>query len=311
MERPQIPPIVQTKGPEGSPLLPLPLTAGDEARIAAPPPAVKPREPLHAPRPLNGDKVASGYPELPPPVITHPLDAPREFEKRAVSAYIIEPPDVLAIEGSAAISDPKQPITGPHLVRPDGTVGLGSYGSVFVAGMTIEQAKEQIIRLIQTRQTLSAEKIREGLKVDVAAFNSKFYYVITDGGGYGEQVIRVPFTGNEMVLDAVAQIQGLPAVASKKQVWIARATPNDHNHPYILPVDWCGITQRGSAATNYQIYPGDRLYVNSDKRIRIDSWLGKTLAPIERLLGVTLLGSSVVNSIKNGSNTGSGGSAFR
>src|SRR5262249_40914253 len=107
MERPQIPPIVQTKGPEGGQLLPLPLTAGDEGKIAAPPPTFKPRgETLPAPRPLNGDKVASGYPELPPPVITHPLDAPREFEKRAVSAYIIEPPDVLAIEGSAAISDP-------------------------------------------------------------------------------------------------------------------------------------------------------------------------------------------------------------
>src|SRR5690606_27175277 len=32
----------------------------------------------------------------------------------------------------------KQIITGEHLVRPDGTVSLGIYGQVFVAGMTLE-----------------------------------------------------------------------------------------------------------------------------------------------------------------------------
>jgi polysaccharide export outer membrane protein len=151
------------------------------------------------------------------------------------------------------------------------------------------------------------KQIKEGLKVDVAAYNSKFYYVITDGGGYGEQVVRVPCTGNETVLDAVAQIQGLPAVASKKLVWVARATPGDSHHPYILPVDWRGIAQRGEACTNYQIYPGDRIYVNSNPFIRADSYLAKFLAPFERALGFTLLGSSVVNSIKNGSNNGGGG----
>jgi hypothetical protein len=37
--------------------------------------------------------------------------------------------------------------------------------------------------------------------------------------------------------------------------------------------------------------------------IRLDNGLSKILNPIERLLGVTLLGSSVVNSIQ-GQNTG-------
>jgi hypothetical protein len=39
--------------------------------------------------------------------------------------------------------------------------------------------------------------------------------------------------------------------------------------------------------------------------------LGKVLAPVERVLGVTLLGSSVVNSIKNRSGTGTGAGVFR
>jgi polysaccharide export outer membrane protein len=290
---------------------------------------------LPPPRPVTNGKTPppsqpQGYPALPALMITHPVEAPREFDKRALSAYVIEPPDILAIEGIPAISDVNLPIMGPHLVRPDGTIGLGAVGSIFVAGMTIEQAKLQIAQALLAARTsreptaeekekgtkplqLTLKNIMEGLKVDIAAYNSKFYYVITDGGGFGEQVIRLPCTGNEMVLDAIAQIQGLPSVASKKHIWVARATPGSHTSPQILPVDWCGIAQRGSAATNYQIYPGDRIYVNSDPFIRTDSILQKVLAPIERLMGATLLGSSVVNSIKFGTTSGAGtsGSAFR
>src|SRR5262249_44227660 len=37
-----------------------------------------------------------------------------------------------------------QQIRGEHLVRPDGTVGLGTYGAVHVTGMTIPEAKAAI-----------------------------------------------------------------------------------------------------------------------------------------------------------------------
>lgn len=269
----------------------------------------KDKELLPAPREVaNGNgKREAGYPVLPPPTITHPPVAPREFQKRALSSYILEPPDVLQIEASRDIVDPNQPISGPHLVRPDGTIGLGSYGSVFVAGMTLEQAKFHIVEKIRERQPkIKPADVWEGLKVDVTAYNSKFYYVIADGGGYGETVVRIPITGNETVLDAISQIQGLPVVASKKHIWVARATPHDHHHPMILPVDWYGITQRGSAATNYQIFPGDRVYVNSDVRIRVDSNLAKIFSPIERIFGITLLGATTVNAIK-GNQGGQGG----
>ncbi len=261
---------------------------------------------------------ATGWPELPAPTITNPPAAPREFHKHALSAYIIEPPDVLRIDGLPELFDKSLPLEGPHLVRPDGTIGLGTYGSVFVAGMTLDQAKMQIIQAIMRRQSSrepapkgdkatnapaaeppTLQQFWEGIRVDVAAYNSKFYFVITDGGGYGETVVRLPCTGNETVLDAISQIQGLPAVASKKKIWVARATPDDHHQPIILPVDWYSITQRGGSATNYQLFPGDRVYVNSDCRIRLDSHLAKILSPVERLFGVTLLGATTVNTIRN------------
>jgi protein involved in polysaccharide export with SLBB domain len=232
---------------------------------------------------------------------------PREFHKRALSTYIVEPPDVLLLQGSKNIGLDLQPISGQHLVRPDGTVGLGIYGAVFVAGRTLDEVRTVIAELLHAgpNKNLTVAQIRQELDVDVIAYNSKHYYVITDGAGYGEQVYRVAITGNETVLDALSQIYGLPAVASKKEIWVARATPGGQ-HPMILPVDWEGITRRGSAATNYQLFPGDRIYVNSQKVLRVDSVLAKFLSPIERVLGTTLLGATTVNAIR-GRNTNPGG----
>ncbi len=236
----------------------------------------------------------------------HPgAPVPKEFEKRSLSSYVIEPPDILLVQGTPAIGLKSQPLAGPHLVRPDGTIGLGIYGSVFVAGMTIDMAKSAIATALKQRaaKDLTEEQIQLELQVDVIGYNSKFYYIITDGGGYGQQVFRVPCTGNETVLDAISQIGGLPVVSSRKRIWVARATPYEVKHPKILPVDWKAITQYGIAATNYQIFPGDRIFVNSDPLIQTNSFLNKLLSPVERVLGTVLLGATTVTAVKTASHT--------
>lgn len=224
-----------------------------------------------------------------------PREAPREFEKRTLPPYIIEPPDVLLVQSLAALKD-QQPINFEHRVRPDGTIGLGIYGEVYVAGMTLAQAKEAIIHVLKGRLK---DASADNTTVDIIGYLSKKYYVITDGGGYGEQVYPFPITGNETVLDALANINGLPAVASKRNIWIARATPDGSPYPKILPVDWKMISQYGSASTNYQILPNDRIYVKAENVVHMDTWLARRLSPIERIFGTTLLGSSTANSIRN------------
>lgn len=216
---------------------------------------------------------------------------PREFRKMALPAYVIEPPDILLVESPPAKTLPDyQPIQGEHLVRPDGTISLGLYGSVRVAGLTLEQAKVAIEAQLATR-------IRKPeVNVDIYAYNSKVYYIIADGGGYGQGVTRLPFTGNETVLDAISQIGGLPSIASKK-IWIARPTPDSKE--IVLPVNWNAITREGIAATNYQVFPGDRIYIQSDCLIRVDSMIAKIVAPIERLFGVTLLGAGTISRLQN------------
>jgi polysaccharide export outer membrane protein len=194
-----------------------------------------------------------------------------------------------------------QQVRGEHLVKADGTISLGNYGSVYVTGLTLQQAKTAIehhlARFVQDPE----------VSVDIFAFNSKAYYVICDGGGYGQIVLRFPITGKETVLDAIGQIQGLPSVASTRRIWVARPAPADHCCYQILPVDWRAIIEGGATATNYQLFPGDRVYVKADCLIAIDNWLAKALSPIERLFGITLLGTATVQTIENRHTTTTGG----
>jgi protein involved in polysaccharide export with SLBB domain len=190
-----------------------------------------------------------------------------------------------------------QLIRGEHLVRPDGTVNLGFYGRVPVAGMTQEKAKAAI------EEHLSKFFLAPSISIDIGGFNSSVYYVIFDGGGNGEQVIRLPFTGSETVLDAIGQVSGLPAVASKSRAWVARPKADDADDE-ILPIDWRAITQRGRTGTNYQIYAGDRIYVAAQPMVTVDTLLGRALAPVERLFGITLLGNSTIRNFRSSGNTG-------
>lgn len=198
-----------------------------------------------------------------------------------------------------------QQARGEHLVRQDGTISLGTYGCVYVAGLTLAQVKVAIER------HLSQYVQDPEVTVDVFAYNSKYYYVITDGAGYGQQVYRFPVVGKETVLDAINNIGGIPIVGSPRKIWVARPAPPEAECTQILPVDWLAITQGGATATNYQLFPGDRVYVSSDPFIKADNVLGKVLAPIERMMGALLLGTTVANSFRNnGNNGGNSGVGF-
>jgi protein involved in polysaccharide export with SLBB domain len=139
------------------------------------------------------------------------------------------------------------------------------------------------------------------------------YYVITDGGGFGEGVVRLPITGNETVLDAISQIQGLSEVSSK-QIWIARPAPAGTGCAQILDVHWKAIVAEGITTTNYQIFPGDKIYIKADDMITLDNFVAKVTAPVERILGLILLGHGVQRQLQFGHDRnilrGGGGGGF-
>jgi polysaccharide export outer membrane protein len=196
-----------------------------------------------------------------------------------------------------------QQVRGEHLVRPDGTIGLGTYGSVIVDGLTIAQAKAAI------EQHLGQFLVNPEVSVDVAGYNSKVYYVIADGGGLGQQVVRLPITGKETVLDAISLVNGLPPVASKSHIWVARPLGGPKDGECVMKVDWNAITRRGSTATNYQMLPGDRLYVMAVPLVTADTWIARIISPMERILGFALLGRTTVQAFEN--NNGSGNNTVR
>lgn len=183
-----------------------------------------------------------------------------------------------------------QEISGEHLVAPDGTVTLGSYGRVRVVGMTVDQAKSAI------QQFLSTRFANPEVAVDVFGYNSKIYYVVLQGAGLGDRVVPMPITGKDTALDALSQIESLSS-ANSTRMWIARPGPNAQCGDQILPIDWQGITQRGDVTTNYQLMPGDRVFVAENKLVAFDTALAKLISPIERVLGVTLLGTQTARTI--------------
>ena len=111
--------------------------------------------------------------------------------------------------------------------------------------------------------------------------------------------MRLPITGNDTVLDAVAQLNGLSPVSSQHHIWVARPTPAQGGNDLILPVDWNSITQSASTATNYQLMPGDRLFVKANTLVAVDNWVAMIISPFERVFGVTLLGQTTFQTLRN------------
>ncbi|MCC7339196.1 MAG: polysaccharide biosynthesis/export family protein [Pirellulaceae bacterium] len=180
-----------------------------------------------------------------------------------------------------------QPISGEHMVGSDGTISLGQYGSVPLVGLTLDEARMAIA------DHLSPYFANPQVSVSVYAFNSKVYYIVTQGGGTGDGLVRLPFTGNETVMDALSQINGLSYVSSSR-MWIARPQ-HDGQGSQILPIDWEGITQRAEVRSNYQILPGDRIFIAHNSLVAFDETIAKLTSPFERIFGFTLLGTGTVS----------------
>ncbi len=180
-----------------------------------------------------------------------------------------------------------QQIAGEHIVGPDGMINLGIYGSAYVTGMTLEQARAAV------ECKLSEEFSNPKISVDVYAYNSKWYYIITEGPAYGDQSVRLPVTGNETVLDAVSSVGGLSSLSSSK-MWVARPAPHGVGCDQVLPIDWDAITRGANTSTNYQLLPGDRLFIAADRLVAFDTIIGRIIQPFERILGFSLLGGQTI-----------------
>jgi polysaccharide export outer membrane protein len=151
---------------------------------------------------------------------------------------------------------------------------------------------------------LSQFFLKPEVALSITGYNSKVFYVIFDSGFNGGGILfKLPVTGNETVIDAISQVGGLSTTADYKRIWIARPAPLG-SCPQVLPVDWKAITEDADVATNYQILPGDRLFVKAAPMVSFGARVDRFLAPIERIMGFFLLTQNVINNRNNNGNFG-------
>lgn len=223
-----------------------------------------------------------------PPLSQDQIDFDRltkEFASFARMSYVIEPPDVVSIRISIRLSEregPEGPLTDIELPRfkvaecldkaprryvvgMDGYVRLNKVTSVYIAGMTLREAEDAI------QAKLAPQGMEVGVRLSVAQFNSKVYYVITKGAALGDDVTRLPIPfpvdGKENVAEALARAYDnadrklkLSELASAS-LTLHRPAPNGVGGERVYPIVWDPATQAPTPLTNHGILPGDRIFV--------------------------------------------------
>jgi len=177
--------------------------------------------------------------------------ASRELEKVSLAAYVVEPGDTLSVE----VTDLDSPIRlpGNQPVLQDGTIDLGKFGRPVVAWKTVTQIELEVRKWVDAQ---AKEKVP--LTVRLIGRESKVFYVL----GEVNAPRAYPLTGRETVLDGILTAGGLTRQADTKKVILSRPT-NPAGCRVVLAVCYNPIVQLGDTSTNYQLQPGDRIYVPS------------------------------------------------
>lgn len=180
-----------------------------------------------------------------------PAPVPRELAKELHGPFVVEPGDTLLVQPA----DLDAPLRLPpdQVVFPDGTIDLGVYGRPLVAGKTQDQIVAEVKQVINAK-----DKPKQPIEVTVRIIgrNSKVFYVLGEVNAPG----AFPVNGFDTVLDGIIKAGGVTKKAGLQNVILSRPTPPDGCR-VVYPVCYPQIVQLGDTSTNYQLQPGDRIYV--------------------------------------------------
>jgi polysaccharide export outer membrane protein len=178
-------------------------------------------------------------------------ELPRELAKGVLPAYIIEPGDTLLVQPANLDSPVRLPTD--QVVGPQGEIELGKYGRLQVVGKTTAEIERDVEQVIAPQEPTAGR-----ITVSLVARQSKVFYVLGEVNSPG----AYPLSGRETVLDAIIAAGGLTDSADQETITYVQATP-PHDCRVVLPVCYREVVQLGDTSTNYQIGPGDRVYVPS------------------------------------------------
>ena len=205
--------------------------------------------------------------------VGHQAGIPTEMQKVNLPAHRVEAGDVLVIEPNDFNSPVRLP--GDQTVQQDGTIELGQYGRLQVMGKSAEEIQAQVSSMISGIETSKFEatvaqasympgqtkpqsNVDYGVAVRLVNQDSALFYVMGEVNSPGSY----PLVGHETVLDAIIAAGGLSGNANDHKIIVTR--PQLPGRPrVILPACYQQILQMGDVTTNYQLMPGDRIYVPS------------------------------------------------
>ena len=150
-------------------------------------------------------------------------------------------------------------------------------GDVRVLGKTVPQIQEEI------EARISEFIVHPDVTVVLDSSNSRVFYVWGEVGRPGSYRL----IGDVTVADALALAGGPARFASLSSSRLVRPTGEI---PLTFALDLEAITYKGDGTTNYELRPGDILYVPPNAWGRFGYALGMVFFPVQQILG---LGRSV------------------
>lgn len=201
----------------------------------------------------------------------HRAELPTELAKMALPPHRVEAGDLLVLEPNDFNSPVR--LQADQVVQQDGTIDLGAYGRLVVVGRSTAEIQQEVNAVVsrieiakqQSNIELAAHRSHDhssaaqpdyGVNVRLVNQDSATFYVMGEVNAPGSY----PLVGNETVFDALIAAGGLSTKANDHKVILVR--PQSDGQPrVVLPVCYQQILQLGDVTTNYQLLPGDRIYV--------------------------------------------------
>jgi len=130
-------------------------------------------------------------------------------------------------------------------------------GSGDLSDNALDSEREQEQR-IALEKRISENTKKNRISVRLVNWDSKKFYVLGEVNSPG----YFGYVGNQTVLDAIVEAGGLTGKANHHQIIVARPTPCGSCR-IVMKVCYDQVVQLGDTSTNYQLLPGDRVFVPS------------------------------------------------
>lgn len=191
--------------------------------------------------------------------------------------YTLGPDDVVQI-----LVRNQPDFSGHFVVGPEGHIQYNWCGDVKAEGLTKEELKAELTERLK-------EYVRyPEVSVAIVQYNSKAVYVIGAVGNPG----KYPMKGDHIDLRDALVLAGLPNdVSALHRARIVRETEDG---PIDIDVNLKDLLYKGELDKNYQLEPGDIVYVPMSRFVKTSQVMSQTLGPVFQAAAVYSVGSDIM-----------------